>query len=68
MITPYESADGADPRFLHLYEMNSADPEATFSSMRPLVEKRLGPTGSGSIRLVGLARRVADHVRQHLRP
>jgi hypothetical protein len=46
MITPYESSDRADPRFLHLYEMDSADPEATFASMRPLVEKHLGPPGS----------------------
>jgi hypothetical protein len=46
MITPYESADGSDPRFLHLYEMDSADPEATFASMVPLVERRLGPQGS----------------------
>ncbi len=46
MITPYESADRSDPRFLHLYEMDSADPEVTFASMRPLVEKRLGPQGS----------------------
>jgi len=46
MITPYESADQSDPRFLHLYEMDSADPEATFASMRPLVEQRLGPPGS----------------------
>ena len=48
MITPYESADLSDPRFLHLYEMDSADPEATFASMRPLVEQRLGPPGSGA--------------------
>ncbi len=46
MITPYESADGSDPRFLHLYEMDSADPEATFASMRPLVEQRLGTQGT----------------------
>jgi hypothetical protein len=46
MITPYENAADGDPRFLHLYEMNSADPESTFASMRPLVEKRLGPQGT----------------------
>ncbi len=46
MITPYENAHEGDPRFLHLYEMDSVDPEATFASMRPLVEKRLGPPGS----------------------
>jgi hypothetical protein len=46
MITPYENADSGGPRYLHLYEMDSADPESTSSSMRPLVEKRLGPQGT----------------------
>jgi hypothetical protein len=46
MITPYENAGGGDPRYLHLYEMNSEDPESTFASMRPLVEKRLGSQGT----------------------
>ena len=45
MVTPYENASGGRPRYLHLYEMDSPDPEATFRSMRPLVEKRLGPVG-----------------------
>jgi hypothetical protein len=42
MITPYENATGAGPRFLHLYEMDTADPEAAFASMTPLVQRRLG--------------------------
>jgi hypothetical protein len=46
MITPYENASGGDPLYLHLYEMNSEDPEQTFQSMRPLVEQRLGPQGT----------------------
>jgi hypothetical protein len=46
MITPYENADGTEPRYLHLYEMDSTDPERTFASMRPLVEESLGPQGS----------------------
>jgi hypothetical protein len=46
MITPYENVAEGDPRFLHLYEMNSSDPESTFASMRPLVEKRLGSRGT----------------------
>ena len=42
MITPYENtADG--PRYLHLYEMDADDPEATFRSMTPLVKSRLEP-------------------------
>ena len=48
MITPYENVVDGDPRYLHLYEMDSSDPEATFSSMRPLVEKRLGPQGTAA--------------------
>ena len=47
MITPYEHADGGDPRFLHLYEMCTPDPEAAFRSMTPLVQQRLG-CGPGS--------------------
>ncbi len=27
MITPYENATGADPRFMHFYEMDTDDPE-----------------------------------------
>jgi hypothetical protein len=41
MITPYEHADGGDPRFLHFYEMDTDDPEAAFVSMTPLVRERL---------------------------
>jgi hypothetical protein len=46
MITPYENVAEGDPRYLHLYEIDSADPESTFSSMRPLVERRLGRPGT----------------------
>ncbi|MHB8670362.1 MAG: hypothetical protein ACYDAD_07360 [Acidimicrobiales bacterium] len=42
MITPYENATGGDPRFLHLYEMDTEDPEAAFQAMTPRVEDRLG--------------------------
>ena len=40
MITPYENA-GAGPRFLHLYEIDDDDPEATFHRMTPMVQSRL---------------------------
>lgn len=46
MITPYEHAEGGDPRFLHCYEMDTDDPEAAFRAMTPLVTERLGPPGS----------------------
>jgi hypothetical protein len=42
MITPYEVRERAGrPRFLHLYEMDSDDPEACFQAMTPLVKDRL---------------------------
>ena len=40
MITPYE-IDGEGPRYLHFYEMDDDDPEATFQRMTPLVHERL---------------------------
>ncbi len=46
MITPYEHADGGDPRFMHFYEMDTQDPEASFKAMTPLVSKLLGEPGS----------------------
>jgi len=42
MVTPYEHAERGDPRFLHFYEMDTDDPEASFRAMTPLVEARLG--------------------------
>lgn len=49
MITPYELAGGTGPRYLHLYEMDTHDPEAAFQSMTPLVAERLGE-GSDAFR------------------
>lgn len=46
MITPYENVTGADPRFLHLYEMDTDDPEPAFRAMTPLVIKRIGKPGT----------------------
>jgi hypothetical protein len=43
MITPYEAVGGGEPRYLHLYEMHTDDPEATYRSMTPLVRERLEP-------------------------
>ena len=42
MITPYENVTGGDPRFLHFYEMDTDDPEASFQAMTPLVTELLG--------------------------
>lgn len=46
MITPYENLSGADPRFLHFYEMDTDDPEAAFQSMTPMVADRIGKPGT----------------------
>ena len=42
MTTPYERVGGGDPRFMHFYEMDTDDAEATFKSMTPLVMERIG--------------------------
>lgn len=39
MVTPYENT-GEGPRFLHFYEMDDDDPEATYKRMTPLVKAR----------------------------
>jgi hypothetical protein len=44
MITPYENVADGDPRFMHFYEMDTEDPEASFMAMTPLVTKRIGAT------------------------
>lgn len=46
MITPYENVTGGDPRFLHWYEMDTDDPEASFQAMTPLVAQRIGEPGT----------------------
>jgi hypothetical protein len=48
MITPYENVTGGDPRFLHLYEMDTDDPEPAFRAMTPLVSDRIGEPGSAA--------------------
>ena len=40
-ITPWENEDGGTPRYCHLYEMVTEDPQRTFEEMTPLVERRL---------------------------
>jgi hypothetical protein len=46
MITPYERHDaewaGEGPRFLHLYEMDTDEPQRAYDRMLPLVMERLG--------------------------
>jgi hypothetical protein len=42
MITPYENVSGDGPKYMHLYEMDTDDPEASFQAMTPLVTDRIG--------------------------
>ena len=41
-ISVYEHATGADPRYMHFYEFDTTDAEATFSTMTAHVAPRLG--------------------------
>lgn len=71
MVTPYEHADGGDPRFLHFYEMDTDDPETSFQAMTPLVRDRLDRdtfrawTGHPALRIwyVNSFRRVGEQHR-----
>jgi len=41
-ITPYENATGADPRYMHFYELDSEDPEDSYQLMAEQLRVRLG--------------------------
>jgi hypothetical protein len=45
-ISVYENAAASDPRFMHLYEFDSPEAEATFATMIAHVAPRLGGTDS----------------------
>ncbi len=49
-ITPFDHAGEADPRFMHLYELDTEDPEATFGAMASYVMPRLGGEQSDEFR------------------
>jgi hypothetical protein len=46
MITPYENVTGESPRFLHLYELDTDDPEPAFAAMTPTTVARAGAYGT----------------------
>jgi hypothetical protein len=50
MITPYENAAGGRPRFLHLYEMDTADADRAFQQMAPLTIERLRLSGKAAVK------------------
>jgi hypothetical protein len=49
-ITPYENVTGGDPRFMHLYEMDTDDPESAYQLMPKLVAERLGGVDAEAFR------------------
>ena len=67
-ITPYENTAGTHPRFMHFYEMDSDDPEATFQTMAEDLRVRLGGYRDPEFQAVGRldGGRGRDHLRQHL--
>jgi hypothetical protein len=42
MITPYENVTRGEPRYLHLYELDTLDPESAFAEMTPTTKARIG--------------------------
>jgi hypothetical protein len=42
MITPYENVARGEPRYLHLYELDTDDPEPAFAQMTPTTRDRMG--------------------------
>ena len=46
MITPYENATGATPRFMHFYELDTDDPEPAFRKMAPATIAHIGNYGT----------------------
>jgi len=74
MITPYENVTGGDPRFMHFYEMDTEEPEASFNAMTPLVAELIGPPDTDAWRRWAMApelrimyvntfRRLGEHAR-----
>lgn len=63
MITPSENVENAEPRFMHFYEMDTADAEATFQKMTPTTLERMRPQGREAIRAwSGHSELVIDYV------
>ncbi len=50
MITPYENRAPGSPRFMHLYELDTDDPEPAFSEMTPTTVARVGAYGTHPLR------------------
>ena len=48
MITPYENVAEVGPRYLHLYELDTDDPEPAFQAMTPATKARREAGGWGT--------------------
>jgi hypothetical protein len=46
MITPYENRESRSPRYMHLYELDTEDPEPAFQQMTPSTLERIGAYGT----------------------
>jgi hypothetical protein len=64
MITPYENATGDEPRFMHFYEMDTANAEEAFQQMTPTtIRNRLGSAKTEAFReWAGHPELVIDYV------
>ena len=50
MITPYENRASGSPRYMHLYELDTDDPEPAFREMAPTTVARVGTYGTHPVR------------------
>jgi hypothetical protein len=50
MITPYENRAPGSPRYMHLYELDTDDPEPAFREMAPTTVARAGAYGTHPVR------------------
>ena len=46
MITPYENRAAGSPRYMHVYELDTDDPEPAFRNMAPTTVARIGAYGT----------------------
>ena len=75
MITPFENATGGEPRYMHLYEMDTPEAEEAFRRMTPTTQRRrVGERGSdlfehwflhpkAAINYVNTFRRAGERIR-----
>ena len=50
MITPYENRATGSPRYMHLYELDTDDPEPAFAAMTPTTVGRAGAYGTHPVK------------------